>query len=304
LATFDDGTGEALYAAGQFSSAGGTLTTDVAKWDGSQWSALAGGVSSSSFPVVYAMRVLDDGTGEALYVGGQFQQAGTIAASNIAKWDGTSWSALGSGIAGSSAIVYALEVFDDGNGDALYAAGWFFQAGGQSAPGIARWNGSTWSALDPNEFCSYMALKVFDPGTGPALYAIAHGLPQNQMVRSWNGSAWTTVRARRRCATRPRAGGLRRRLRICAVRRRRVHHELGRRRVPREVRLSLSFAGLVLPAERGDQQRLRRDDRRERPSRYRALRALHDHGEQRRRTARGPRDLRHHWPDASDVVRR
>ncbi len=44
--------------------------------------------------------VYDDGTGPALYVGGLFSFAGELVANNIAKWDGTNWSALGGGMAG------------------------------------------------------------------------------------------------------------------------------------------------------------------------------------------------------------
>jgi hypothetical protein len=43
------------------------------------------------------MVVYDDGSGPALYVGGGFGIAGSVVAHGIAKWDGTAWSALGSG---------------------------------------------------------------------------------------------------------------------------------------------------------------------------------------------------------------
>lgn len=42
LAAFDDGSGEALYAGGLFHVAGGTLTLNIARWDGTTWSALGG----------------------------------------------------------------------------------------------------------------------------------------------------------------------------------------------------------------------------------------------------------------------
>ena len=62
----------------------------------------------------------------------------------IAKWDGSSWAALGSGLNGS---VHALTVFDDGGGPALYAGGSFTSAGGVAASRIAKWDGSSWAAL-------------------------------------------------------------------------------------------------------------------------------------------------------------
>lgn len=47
---------------------------------------------------VSALAVFDDGTGPALYAGGGFARAGGVSANYIAKWDGQSWSALGSGM--------------------------------------------------------------------------------------------------------------------------------------------------------------------------------------------------------------
>ena len=63
--------------------------------------------------------------------GGGFTTAGGISATNIARWNGTSWSALGSGMDG---VVSALTV----SGSNLYAGGNFLTAGGKVSPYIAR----------------------------------------------------------------------------------------------------------------------------------------------------------------------
>src|SRR5262249_44912063 len=72
---------------------------------------------------VQALTSWDDGHGPALYAGGSFTSAGGVAANRIAKWDGSSWSALGTGMNNSS--VDALAVHDDGTGPALFAGGGF-----------------------------------------------------------------------------------------------------------------------------------------------------------------------------------
>jgi hypothetical protein len=90
-------------------------------------------------PIVRSLTVFDDGTGPALYAGGLFTIAGGSSANKIAKWNGSSWSALGSGM---NDFVSALTVFDDGIGPALYAGGTFTTAGAVSANRIAKWNGS------------------------------------------------------------------------------------------------------------------------------------------------------------------
>jgi hypothetical protein len=86
------------------------------------------------------LTIFEDGTGPALYAGGIFTTAGDISANKIAKWNGSSWSALGSGLgSGANALVNALAVFDDGDGPALYAGGNFSTAGGVPSSHIAKW---------------------------------------------------------------------------------------------------------------------------------------------------------------------
>ena len=79
-------------------------------------------------------------TARELYAGGDFTTAGGASANYIAKWNGAAWSALGSGMDGTS---HALAV--DGGGN-LYAGGGFTTAGGVRHR-IAKWDGATWSAL-------------------------------------------------------------------------------------------------------------------------------------------------------------
>src|SRR5258708_33671922 len=87
LTVFDDGTGPALYAGGKFTAAGGVVVNNIAKWDGTQWSALGSGMGDGFLsPSVSALTVFDDGTGAALYAGGQFATAGGVAANDIAAW--------------------------------------------------------------------------------------------------------------------------------------------------------------------------------------------------------------------------
>ena len=86
---------------------------------------------------VLAMAEYDDGTGAALYAGGTFSNMAGAPVNRIAKWDGTSWTALGSGMSWVHSYsymgVYALTVYDDGSGPALYAGGYFTSAGGVAA---------------------------------------------------------------------------------------------------------------------------------------------------------------------------
>jgi hypothetical protein len=186
LATFDDGSGPALYAGGLFFSAGGSPARSVARWNGASWSPLAGGLEG----IVHALQVFDDGSGPALYAAGAFDVAGGVSANNIAKWNGTSWSTVGGG---TERIVTALQVFDDGSGAALYAGGFFGVVGGTSANHVAKWDGTSWSSLGVGTSNRVTAMAVFDDGTDAdadlfvgGFFAHAGGAPSNNVAK-WQG---------------------------------------------------------------------------------------------------------------------
>ena len=148
LAVFDDGGGEALYVGGQFVTAGDAKVYGVAKWDGHRWSALAGPVNTGVDSVMHALKVFDDGGSPALYAAGNFYRAGGIMTPFIARWDGKEWSRVadadGFQVNGTA---YALEVFDDGSGPALFVGGTFGSAGGEIVSRIAKWDGAKWHGL-------------------------------------------------------------------------------------------------------------------------------------------------------------
>ncbi len=201
LMTFDPGTGRALYAGGSFHVAGGDNGNRIARWTGTSWAPLGTGLTGGANTDVRALCEYDDGTGNALYVGGRFTTAGSVATSCIAKWDGSSWSSVGGGVAaGVSTRVEDLAVFDDGTGPKLYVAGSFATAGGNSIEGIARWNGTSFSAVTPGAtFGVVSALAGYDDGSGMQLYAAGTfsqiaGFTTDCIAR-WNGTAWSAVGA-------------------------------------------------------------------------------------------------------------
>ena len=119
--------GSTLFAAGTFTTAGGLPANQIAKWDGTSWSGVGGGVVGSG--TVLALATM----GNNLYAGGTFTNMGGVPANRIAKWDGATWSALGSGVSGSVQSLVAI-------GSDLYVGGGFKVAGNNNASGIARWN--------------------------------------------------------------------------------------------------------------------------------------------------------------------
>ncbi len=148
------------------------------------WQTIASGI-----PFVYDMVVYQC----KLIVAGQFNQIGTTPANNIAAWDGSSWTSLGSGVNGP---VRALAVH---NG-ILYAGGQFTTAGTtNNVNNIAAWNGSAWSHLDNGMTGSGSVFVSALLSTANGL--VAGGSFQNAGLTSslvtnniaqWNGSTWNS----------------------------------------------------------------------------------------------------------------
>ncbi|MCX6292142.1 MAG: T9SS type A sorting domain-containing protein [Bacteroidetes bacterium] len=108
----------------------------IQKWNGTDWVMFAPTVNSTSpWNWVLAMTVYNN----ELVVGGGFSSIDGVAANNIAKWDGTSWSTFDSGFYLTTSIgnsgLTGLAVMD-GN---LFACGTFDMAGHTPAHSIARW---------------------------------------------------------------------------------------------------------------------------------------------------------------------
>ncbi len=183
LASFDDGSGPALFVGGSFHTAGGSPAAFVAKWDGVAWSSLSSGFNGT----VRALTVFDDGAGPALYAAGDF-------AERVARWNGSTWTVLGTGLVGGTELMSALVVFDDGTGAGpqLYAGG-SFQIGTTSQRYIAKWDGAAWSGLGSGTGSPVRALAVFDDGGGPALYAGGPVGFSAGFVSRWDGANWTAL---------------------------------------------------------------------------------------------------------------
>lgn len=172
-----------LYVGGEFSIAGGTEANRIARWDEStrEWSTVGGGLGGASFGTRVTAIAID---GQDVYVGGTFPVAGTQLARNIARFDGTDWQPLGSGVSGE---VLALTVAPDGT---LYVGGDFSSAGGRSIEKVAAWNGSEWSGLgrSPNG-------PVYGLDYGPhGLYAVGNfTIAESQVVNRialYDGTTW------------------------------------------------------------------------------------------------------------------
>ncbi|MDA8018005.1 MAG: hypothetical protein MPN21_11210 [Thermoanaerobaculia bacterium] len=204
LVEWDDGSGATPFAGGDFRYASGRRVNHIAKWDSGRWVPLTSGGEIGLPGVVHAMAVWDDGTGEALYVGGRFDTAGGKVVKGVAKWDGEKWAPL-SGSRGTGVLpstVYTLQPWKHNSRPALFVGGSFVLAGGIEASHIAAWNGREWAP--PNYPYGPWAgeiysMEVWNDGAGEALYVGGHysGTATNLFyldnIAKWDGRSWSNV---------------------------------------------------------------------------------------------------------------
>jgi hypothetical protein len=155
--------GTTLFVGGQFPSvinSGPTTVTSraIASWSGTTWSAMntdqRGFFQSPTNPLTAA--ILARSINE-VFAAGRFTstndsvEADRVPLNGIAKWDGSEWSALGSGISGGNAVVETLALKDlaatVSASNPLYLGGDFTAAGGVTANNIAKWDGTSWDSL-------------------------------------------------------------------------------------------------------------------------------------------------------------
>jgi len=189
-AVHPDGT---VYIGGDFTDAGGSGAQYAAKYNPltNTFSVVKNATSFNS--IVFSIKIGPDGS---VYFGGQFTNVdGIAAADGIVKYNPTtnSFSALGTGVsvAGSD---YVTDMAFDSSGN-LYAVGTFATMGGvANTAGIAKWNGSAWSALGTganNDVSCVLCVgsNVYIGG----IFTQVGGVADTTKIARWNGSAWNAM---------------------------------------------------------------------------------------------------------------
>ena len=118
-----------LIAGGNFYLAGDELVFHLARWNGTEWSAVSDSLGSAgSHYGVYSLASHEN----HLFAGGRFLHHG-MELNGLGRWDGNSWHPLGAGIEGEN--ILCLTVMDSG----LVVGGEFQAAGGVPALSMGRW---------------------------------------------------------------------------------------------------------------------------------------------------------------------
>ncbi|AKT36056.1 uncharacterized protein CMC5_001690 [Chondromyces crocatus] len=214
-----DDAGE-LYAGGLFSVEGSSETGGIARWSGSSWESVGGGLANRVFRgVVSDLAVLDG----ALHVAGCFSWAGgppteaaSIQAAGLARWTGQAWEALDEGASPVASGWFApLRCGDEGpgavwdmenqrlfaDGERLFAGGFFGGKGGVPSHGVIAHEGGGWVAQgEVGQGLSGVPSALAVGGPSCAVHAVgpishAGSLAVDRRVLRHTGIRWEPVGA-------------------------------------------------------------------------------------------------------------
>ena len=192
-----------IVVGGRFVLAGGQVCNGIARRVGNGWQPMGTGLLSivpGVPPSVNALARMPNGD---VIVAGVFTHAGGMPASNIARWNGSTWTSVGGGISGTSFLtrVDALLVRSTGE---LVAGGTFTSAGAASVSNVAQWDGTSWAPLGSLGGAGFF----FQPGVrslvelpsgqiaAGGFFPLVDGVPLlTANVAQWNGSSWTAQTA-------------------------------------------------------------------------------------------------------------
>ncbi len=185
-----------MYVTGRFTVAlngDGTSasTRHIAKWNGETWEELDDGFNNGSLTVYGDALIMRD---TMLYAAGYFNTAGGVAANRLARWDGNSWSPVGSGVFGESQFtdtgIFAMK--PDGNGN-IIMGGTFTSVSGVAAINIIRYDGNEFEPLGEGLPNSTSAGRVYYIAVdGDVVYAVGAFDEHNSIAR-WDGESWSAV---------------------------------------------------------------------------------------------------------------
>lgn len=192
--------GSEVYIAGSFRNVNGAPALNIARWNGSEWSALGAGLNG----IVEALEFKDGN----LFAGGRFVVSGQTLIGNVARWDGSAWHSVGflNWSRATAPFVVALEFV----GERLVVAGGFDFADGIAATNVAVFAEGKWTSLGEGA----------ENGADGAVQSIAKndvgeiliggsfrraGSVETGPVAKWNGTGWEALGSR---PNRPEHGGI------------------------------------------------------------------------------------------------
>ncbi|MBL7985337.1 MAG: T9SS type A sorting domain-containing protein, partial [Flavobacteriales bacterium] len=180
-----------LYACGEFQMANDQVLNFVARFDGTTWQPLAGGMDGP----VRSVRAYPDG----LYAAGWYTYADTVLANGLARWDGTRWHRVFdlpdiTPLQGTNAI-NDMAIYEG----TVYIGGQFRGEGDLQC--LAKYDGTAWVPVGQGlrgTYASVLRMEVYDSllyiaGAFADEGPYGHPLNPASGVVAWNGEDWVPL---------------------------------------------------------------------------------------------------------------
>jgi hypothetical protein len=160
-------------------------------WSGMSAQAIDGDVNGE-------VATVEQGPNGELYITGYFQDAsGEASADFVARWNGSQWVGLGSGINGNGALtcVSTCDLRDMAiaqNGD-VYIAGEFEVSGLIGVQALAKWDGATWTSIAA-DIDGNISELVFDNEGSLYVSGVFENLGSistADFIAKWDGTNWS-----------------------------------------------------------------------------------------------------------------
>ena len=149
-----------------------------------RWYNLGAGVSISTGAVVYT--ITPDTAHKLLYVGGDFNIAGSDTARYIASWNGSVLDSVGKGMNNKVQVTIFYN-------DTLYAGGDFTRAGNTNVNFISRLAGIKWDSVRSGVNGPVYAMAVFNGKLYVGGGFTKAGGKNARRIATWNGIKWDSV---------------------------------------------------------------------------------------------------------------
>jgi hypothetical protein len=193
-----------LFIGGYFSTYSNDTMVGVARWNGSNMTTFGCGIEWNCDPSIFVWwtqpvyEIIS--FHNIIFATGSFDLAGGLQVNGIAKWDGTNWNNIGSGLKnrdGSMGVGNGFKIIDN----ELYVFGIFDSISGKACNSFAKFDGISWSEVHNFPVFSSLAGDmnwIYDIAEfNNELYVCGnfdnYPLMTISYITKWDGSNWVNV---------------------------------------------------------------------------------------------------------------
>lgn len=163
-----------VVVSGGLRNAGPVVLNGIARYDHGAWLPMGSGFTNAGPNEALVMSLVTLPNQDVVACG-QFTHAGGVAVDSVARWNGTSWSAMGAGVSG------AWRLASSSNGELVATSG----------TSVWRWNAVSWVQLGSDR--SFLILDMAFLDNGDLVAVGDHLFGPSGVVERWDGAAWSSV---------------------------------------------------------------------------------------------------------------